>query len=82
MPWPWRRKLSVDFIQVPHGPSAAERAASPAGPYTARQVVGFIDAILERQQVHWPEDRNAELIDVLLDLRNMLAAPVAPGGPS
>lgn len=79
MPWPWRRKLSVDFIQVPHEPSAAERAAAPAGPYTARQVVGFIDAILERQQVHWPEDRNAELIDVLLDLRNMLAVPVIPG---
>lgn len=82
MPFWFRRKLSADFLPVPHEPSAAERAAGPAGPYTARQVVGFIDAILERQQVHWPEDRNAELIDVLLDLRNMLAAPVAPGGPS
>lgn len=47
----------------------------------ARAVV-FIDAKLDGQQVLEPDDRNTELIDVLLDLRNVLAVPVVPGRPS
>ena len=42
----------------------------------------MIDSILEGQQTQWPEGRNTQLIDVLLDLRNMLAVPVIPGRPS
>jgi hypothetical protein len=65
-------------IAAPHEPSAAERARR----YSAREVVAVIDSILEGQQTQWPEGRNTQLIDVLLDLRNMLAVPVIPGRPS
>lgn len=57
MPWPWRRKLSVDILPVPHEPSAAERA----------------------RPERLPDDRNTELIDALLTIRNALTVPVNPG---
>jgi hypothetical protein len=76
MPFWNRPRISPDFIAVPHEPSAAERAGTR---YTARDVVAFVDSILDGQQTLEPEDRNVELIDVLLDVRNLLAVPVTPG---
>jgi hypothetical protein len=88
MPFFFRpRRLSADFLPVPHEPSAAERAdpdlkdfTDPTGQrYSAREVVAVIDSILDGQQALAPDDRNVELIDVLLDVRNLLAVPVIPG---
>jgi hypothetical protein len=48
----------------------------------AARAVAFIDAKLDGQQVLEPDDRNTELIDALLDLRNLLAVPAIPGRPA
>lgn len=72
---PRRGRISPDFIAVPHEPSAAERTGTR---HSARHVVTYIDAILDGQKALHPEDRDTQLIDVLLDLRNMLTVPVVP----
>lgn len=84
MPWPFRRQLSVDFLNVPHEPSGFERvaAAAQARHYDAATVVALIDSVLDGQQTLEPDDRNVELIDVLLDVRNLLRVPVTPGRSS
>jgi hypothetical protein len=79
MPWPWRRneRLSVDFLPVVHEPSGAELTAWQ--PYTARDVVGLVDGLLTGQSRLQADDRNTELIDALLQIRNALTVPVIPG---
>lgn len=78
MPFWNRPRLSPDFIAVPHEPSAAERAAGP-GLHTSRDVVGLIDGLLRKQSELYAEDRNDELVDALLTIRNALTVPVIPG---
>jgi hypothetical protein len=79
MPFFFRRprRLSVDILPVPHEPSAAERAR-PAR-YTERDVVDLVDWHLTVQSERLPDDRNTELIDALLTIRNALTVPVNPG---
>jgi hypothetical protein len=80
MPSFFNRRLSPDFIAVPHEQSAAERATT--GRFSAREVVSLIDGHLADQSDLMPNDRNTELIDVLLSLRNVLTIPAIPGRPS
>lgn len=79
--WPFRRRLSVDFIPVVQEPSRAELPDLPRPP-DGIAAVALIDSVLDGQKAHHPEDRNVELIDVLLDLRNLLRVPIIPGRSS
>lgn len=78
-----RARLSPDFIAVPAEPSGAELVApAEARQFSAAQVVTLIDGHLCDQSGLLPDDRNTELIDVLLSLRNLLTVPVIPGRSS
>lgn len=72
---PFSRRLSVDFIRVPTEPSGAQLVER----FLAGDPVELINHHLRQQSALKPEDRNIELIDALLEIRNVLTVPVIPG---
>lgn len=61
---------------------AAPRPAAALRPDGTWKALALIGSVLDGQQVLEPDDRNQELIDVLLDVRNLLRVPVVPGRSS
>lgn len=75
MPPFWRRaEPPAPIAPSPSPLTLAEITARDQRDRTTK-AMGLIDAALNQQSDHWPEDRNVELVDLCLEVRAALLPP-------